>query len=165
MKSNPARDVKKLKYATDGFHAGTVEEVQTFERHFPIGTKPRLALALMLYLGVRRSDVVKIGPDMVKDGILAMVPQKTKYKRLTISYKPILPELATIIQATPIGAKNYLETARGKPFSAAGFGNWFRDRCNEAGLRHCTCHGLRKAGATIAAEHGATTHQLMAIFD
>ena len=102
---------------------------------------------------------------MVKDGVLSFVPQKTKYKRLTISHKPILPELARIIQATQIGTKSFLETARGKPFSAAGFGNWFRDRCNEAGLRHCTCHGLRKAGATIAAERGATTHQLMAIFD
>jgi integrase len=165
MQSNPARDVKKLKYATDGFHTWTVEEVQQFEQHFPIGTKPRLALALMLYLGVRRSDVVRLGPGMVKDGVLALVPQKTRYKRLTISYKPVLPELARIIQATPIGAGAFLETARGKPFSAAGFGNWFRDRCNEAGLQHCTCHGLRKAGATIAAERGATTNQLMAIFD
>jgi integrase len=165
MPGNPARDVKKLKYATDGFHTWTVEEVQQFERRFPIGTKPRLALALMLYLGVRRSDVVKLGPGMVKEGVLSLVPQKTRYKRLTISYKPILPELARIIHATKLGTESFLETARGKPFSVAGFGNWFRDRCNEAGLQHCTCHGLRKAGATIAAERGATTNQLMAIFD
>jgi integrase len=164
MLSNPVRDVKKLKYATDGFHTWTVEEVQQFERQFPIGTKPRLALALMLYLGVRRSDVVKIGPGIVKEGVLSLVPQKTRYKRLTISYKPILPELARIIETTKIGTGSFLETARGKAFSAAGFGNWFRDRCNEAGLQHCTCHGLRKAGATIAAERGATTNQLMAIF-
>jgi hypothetical protein len=47
----------------------------------------------------------------------------------------------------------------------AGFGNWFRDRCDEAGLPQCTAHGLKKAGATIAAENGATTRQLMAMFD
>lgn len=29
---------------------------------------------------------------------------------------------------------------------------------------HCTAHGLRKAGATIAAERGASERQLMAIF-
>jgi len=57
-----------------------------------------------------------------------------------------------------------LATEFGKPFTANGFGNWFRKRCNEAGLEHCTAHGLRKAGATIAAENGATEHQLMAIF-
>jgi integrase len=58
-----------------------------------------------------------------------------------------------------------LITQYGKPFTAKGFGNWFRDRCNEAGLPHCTPHGLRKAGATILAENGATTAQLMAIYD
>lgn len=36
LPGNPARDVKKLKYATDGFHTWTVEEVQQFERHFPM---------------------------------------------------------------------------------------------------------------------------------
>jgi len=30
--------------------------------------------------------------------------------------------------------------------------------------RTCRAHGLRKAGATIAANNGATAHQLMAIF-
>ena len=48
---------------------------------------------------------------------------------------------------------------------ANGFGGWFRDRCNEAGLPQCTAHGLKKAGATLAAENGATTSQLMAMFD
>jgi len=28
----------------------------------------------------------------------------------------------------------------------------------------CTAHGVRKAGATVAAENGATAHQLMAMF-
>jgi len=41
----------------------------------------------------------------------------------------------------------------------------FDERCNEAGLSHRTAHGLRKAGATIAAENGATDRQLMALFD
>jgi len=51
----------------------------------------------------------------------------------------------------------------GRPFSDAGFGNWFRDRCVEAGVLG-RAHGLRKAGATIAANNGATSRQLMAIF-
>jgi hypothetical protein len=55
-------------------------------------------------------------------------------------------------------------TAFGKPFSNAGFGNWFRDRCNKAGLLHCSAHGLRKAGASFAAVNGATEKQLMALF-
>jgi integrase len=51
-------------------------------------------------------------------------------------------------------------TQYGRAFTVAGFGNRFRDRCHEAGLPHCTAHGLRKAGATIAAENGAIDRQL-----
>ena len=58
----------------------------------------------------------------------------------------------------------FLITEYGRPFTAAGFGNWFRDRCNEAGLERCSAHGLRKAAATSLAENGATAHQLMAWF-
>jgi hypothetical protein len=32
-------------------------------------------------------------------------------------------------------------------------------------IRYVPKHGLKKAGATIAAENGATTRQLMAMFD
>jgi integrase len=51
-----------------------------------------------------------------------------------------------------------------RPFTDAGFGNRFRDWCDQAALPNCTAHGLRKAGATIAANNGATSRQLMAIF-
>jgi|SRR5262245_46824823 len=48
---------------------------------------------------------------------------------------------------------------------AAGFGNLFRDLCNEAGLpKGYAAHGLRKAAATRHANAGATAHELMAWF-
>jgi integrase len=165
MRSNPARDIRRVKYASAGFHTWAVDEVRQYERRHPIGTKARLALALMLFLGVRRGDVVTLGRQHVKDGWLRIVPRKTRYKRQEISEKPILPELAEIIAQSPTGDLTFLVTEHGKPFSAAGFGNWFRDRCDQAGLRHCSAHGLRKAGATIAAENGATDRQLMALYD
>ena len=165
MRSNPAREVRKVRYASAGFHTWTIDEVRQFEARHPIGTKARLALALLLYLGVRRGDVVTLGRQHAKGGWLRFVPRKTRRKRAEPSEKPILPILADIIAGSPTGALNYLESEYGKPFTAAGFGNWFRDRCNEAGLPHCSAHGLRKAGAAIAAENGATDRQLMALFD
>jgi integrase len=45
-------------------------------------------------------------------------------------------------------------TEHQRPFTAAGFGNWFRDRCNEAGLPQCSFHGLRKAAATRLIDAG-----------
>ena len=77
---------------------------------------------------------------------------------------PILPALQSVIDASPCGELTFLLNDLNRPFTEAGFGNKFRDWCNQAGLRHCTAHGLRKAGATIAANNGATSRQLMAIF-
>jgi integrase len=77
---------------------------------------------------------------------------------------PLLPQLRETIDATPSGHLVYLIGAHGGAYKAESFGNWFRDRCNESGLQHCSAHGLRKAGATIAANNGATAHQLMAIY-
>jgi integrase len=76
---------------------------------------------------------------------------------------PIHATLAAIIAETPADHLTLLTTQTGKPFSAAGFGNWFRDRCNEAGLSHCSAHGLRKAAARRLAEAGCTMHEIAAI--
>jgi integrase len=76
-----------------------------------------------------------------------------------------LPPLAAAIEVGPTGSDTFLETQYAKLFTVKGFGNWFRARCDEAGLPQCTAHGLRKAGATILAENGATTNELMAIYD
>lgn len=165
MKANPARDAERASYATDGFHTWTVEEVRQFEECHAIGTKARLAMALLLFTGARRGDAVTLGRQHVKDGVLKYVPRKTRYKRMTASEKPVLPVLAEIINASPTGDLTFLVNEYGQSFTAAGFGNWFRKRCNEAGLPHCSAHGLRKAGATLAAEAGATDRQLMALFD
>jgi len=76
----------------------------------------------------------------------------------------MLPALQQIIAASPCGDLTFLVNHWNRSFTDAGFGNKFRQWCNEAGLRHCSAHGLRKEGATIAAENGATSQQLMAIF-
>jgi len=165
ISSNPARDVRRVRYASEGFHTWTIDEVVRFCERHPIGSKARLALALLLFTGARRGDVVTFGRQHVKDGWLRFVPGKTRYRRATMSEKPVLPILAEIIAQSPCGDLTFLVTEYGKPFTAAGFGGWFRKRCDEAGLHHCTAHGLRKAGATIAAENGATVHELMSIFD
>ena len=58
----------------------------------------------------------------------------------------------------------FLVTSQGEPFSAPGFGNWFREACDEAGLpKGCSAHGLRKAAARRLAEAGCTVHQIASI--
>lgn len=164
LKANPARDIKPIHYSSDGFYTWTLEDVRQFEERHPIGTKARLALALLLFTGARRGDVVTLGRQHVRGGRLRFVPSKTRYKRATPVSLPVLPPLERIIKASPTGDLTFLVTEYGKPFTANGFGGWFRNRCDEAGLEQCSAHGLRKAGASIAAELGATDRQLMALF-
>jgi integrase len=166
LTSNVARDVRTVKKAKGGgYYTWTVADVEQYLEHYPLGTKGRLALALLLFTGSRRQDMVTFGKQHVRGGWIRYVPKKTLYKRSDVSQKPWLPVLADIVASSPCGPMTFLETAQGKPFTAAGFGNWFRDRCDEAGLPQCSAHGLKKAGATPAAENGATASQLMAMFD
>jgi integrase/recombinase XerD len=60
-------------------------------------------------------------------------------------------------------APRLLITEYGKPFTANGFGNKFKDWCRQADLPHCSAHGVRKATSTALAEAGATPHEIMAI--
>jgi integrase len=165
---NPARDVPLFPPSAEGFHTWSIEEVWQFEARHPIGTKARLAMALLLYTGVRRSDVVRLGPQMerrTQDGeFLCFREMKGQDKQIKDREIPILPELRIVLDAFASNHLNYITTEFGKPFTPPGFGNWFRRRCNEAGLTNCSAHGLRKAGATIAADNGATEHQLMAMY-
>lgn len=161
---NPARDVKPLKSVSEGHHTWTVEEVGQYLRHHPAGSKARLALGLLLFLGIRISDLALIGPQHVKDGEITFTPFKTratKGKALTL---PVLPALELIMSQSETGHLAFMVTDYGKPFSIKGLGQWFKKQCVRAGLDHCSAHGLRKAGATICAENGATEEQLKAIY-
>lgn len=166
---NPAIGVPYLKTSGDGFHTWTVAEVRQFQAAHPPGTKAHLALSLLLYTGVRRCDAVFLGRQMIRpDGSsqpwLHFTETKGRDQKRKDRAIPVLPQLQAAIDTGPAGHMTFLVTEFGKPFTAAGFGNRFRKWCDEAGLTHCSAHGLRKAGATIAAENGATEHQLMAIY-
>ena len=161
---NPARDVPYLKRKGSGWHSWTVEEIEQFEVRHPVGTKARLALALLIYTGQRRSDIVRLGRQHVREGWLHFTQAKNQNRKPVTLDIPVLPVLEDIIVQSPVGDMTFLVTTFGRPFTVNGFGGWFRRRCNEAGLSHCSAHGLRKASAAIAAENGATEDQLMAIF-
>jgi len=163
VSSNPPRQVKFLKSKRQGgFHAWDDAEIAKFEERHPIGTKARLALALLLFTGQRRSDVCVFGRQHVKMGWLQFVQHKNRNRSPVTLQLPILPELQSIIDASPTGDMTFLVTEFGKPFTHGGFGNWFGDRCREAGLADRSAHGLRKASARRLAEWGATTEQIKA---
>jgi len=165
VKVNPAREIKFLKpQRAGGFPVWSRADIEKFEARYSIGTKPRLALALLFYTGGRRSDVVRLGKQHYRDGLLSWRQHKGRNRNPVVIEIPVLPDLQRVMDVTPLGDLTFLTTEHGRPFSEAGFTNWFRERCNEAGLQNLSAHGLRKASATWFAERGATAHQLMAWF-
>jgi hypothetical protein len=145
-----------------GFHAWTDGEIDQYRAKHKPGTKARLALEVLLMTGHARSDVIRMGDQLVVNGRLSMERQKTG----TEFSIQLLPELvAELARHRPTGTVRsmlWLTTENGTPFgSAATFGNWFAKRCREAGVPG-RAHGLRKASAIRHALHGATAHELMA---
>jgi len=70
LKEDPARDVKPVRFKSDGFKTWSEDDIAKFEEAHAVGTRARLALALLLYTGVRRSDVVKLGPQNVRGNVI-----------------------------------------------------------------------------------------------
>jgi len=157
---DPTTGVRVAVPKSDGHHTWAEEEIAAFQATYPMGSRPRLALELLLGTALRCVDVVKIGRGHVRNGVIHITAQKTKMA-LAI---PITTELETAINAAaPSEHMVFLLNERARPFTADGFSKWFSERCEEAGLPHCSAHGLRKAAARRLAEHGCTVHEIAAI--
>ena len=93
VRTNPARDVSYIRNSSQGHHTWTVVEVQQYEQRHPVGTKARLALALLLYTGTRRSDLVVLGRQHVRNGWIKFTAQKNRRRRPVTIEVPLLPAL------------------------------------------------------------------------
>jgi integrase len=156
---DPTNNVKAPRKSGDGFHAWSEDECDRFEARWPVGTRERLAFDLLLWTGLRRGDVVTLGRQHVRNGVAMLKTEKTGEPVAV----PILPPLAASIAAGPCGDLAFIVGERGRPMTKESFGNWFRGACKAAGVPG-SAHGLRKAGATRAANAGVTEHELMALY-
>lgn len=146
-KDDPTLRIKK--FAKGEFHTWTEDEIAQFERIWPIGTTERLEFALLLYTGQRRSDVVTMSWTDVKDGMICVVPLKTKRTSGVKLWIPIQPALQQVLDAAKRSDGTILRTIFGAPFTSNGFGSGFMAvKIDKAGLpKRCVTHGLRKAAA------------------
>jgi integrase len=157
---DPTAGVRVKVPKTDGFRTWSEEDIAAFEAAYPLGSKPRLALALLLNTALRCADVVKVGRGHVRNGTIHVTAQKTK----TPLAIPITPELAEAINAAaPSEHVVFLVSERGQAFTGRGFSQWFRRQCREAGLKGLSAHGLRKATCRRLAEAGCSVNEIAAI--
>jgi integrase len=162
LKTDPLAGVELVKAKSTGHHPWEASECEQFEACHQVGTRARLAYELLLQAGQSRCDVVRMGRQHIRNGMLSMRRQKTGVE-FSVT---VMPRLQAAIDAMAASSHlTFLVTHDGRPFSAKGFGIWFKKICRAAKLpEHCTSHGLRKAAATYLAEQGATDHHLMAWF-
>jgi integrase len=160
VKVDPAESVKYLTLKSgEGFPVWTEEEVDLYEKRWPLGTRQRVWLAVLMYTGLRRGDAVRLGKQHVRNGVATIRTQKTG----TDVHIPLLPPLVEVLKAGPTAELAFICGINGKPMTKESFGNAFSDACRQAGLKK-SAHGLRKIGATRAANNGATVAQLNALF-
>jgi integrase len=128
IKTDPTEGVEGYPDKTDGWHTWTESEISAFESRWPIGTRERLALSLLLYTGLRRGDVVRLGRQHVKDGVISM---RTEKNGVQVAI-PCLARLAAVINASPTSELAFMCGEGGRPMKKESFGNWFADACKAA---------------------------------
>ncbi len=166
---DPTLGVTRQQIKSTGYRTWSESDIEQYKRRHPLGTMARLALELLLATAARRGDVVKFGPQHVEDGSITFEQHKKDGDEDALVIIPLHPDFCAALAAMPRSnivslTPTFLTTSFGKPFAVAGFGNWFRDRCNDAGLPNGnSAHGLRKATARRLAELGCTAHQIAAV--
>jgi integrase len=157
---DPTQGFKLPSVKTKGYYTWNESDIAAFAAHHPIGTKPRLALALLLYTAQRRGDVLRMGRQHIRDGVLTVRQDKTG----AVLAIPVHSDLQCILDATPSAHLSFLSTDRGEPYGGPYFSNQFREWCDAAGLpKQCSAHGLRKAACRRLAEAGCSANEIASI--
>jgi integrase len=158
---NPFAGLKPYRLGT--YHTWTDAEIAQFERRWPLGTRERLAFALLLYTGQRGGDVVRMVRSDIVDGRIRVAQDKTRKGTTNELMIPIHPALARALQAGPVvGMQHIITDARGKPLRSLT--RLIELAVKRAGLpARCVAHGLRKAALRRLAEHGSTTKEIAAV--
>jgi integrase len=160
-KDDPTAGIKVKMPRSLGWHSWTDEEVTQYRKHWKRGTKARLALEFALETTLRRSEVVRLGPQHVKAGWIKI---ERCHRSRDVDIR-ITPELQAAIDAMPaIGIRTFITGERGKPLTADTLAKHFAEWATAAGLPdHCRLHGLKKGGLRCGAEKGLSTHELQSL--
>jgi hypothetical protein len=161
LKVNPTDGIAAPKLPrTKGHHTWTDDEIEQYRSYWKLGTPQRLVMEFALEAVSRRCEVVRLGPQHVKNGLIR-IERCHGSEDVEI---PLTPELQAACDAMPKGHLTYLVSKAGKPRVPAGLGNDFRKWATDAGLpARCRLHGLKKGGMRRLAEAGNTSHELMGI--
>ena len=147
-------------FKTGTHHTWTEGELQTFEQRWPVGTRQRLAYALLLYTAQRIRNVAKMKRSDIIDGELHVIQEKTGAEL----YLPIVSELDQAMRAFPATGLTLIGREDGRPLTARSLSEFLGSAIEAADLpAKCVPHGLRKAAMRRLAEAGKTEKQIAAV--
>ena len=157
-KDNPMIGIDPFKVGEH--HTWNDAELKQFETKWRLGTRQRLAYALLLYTAQRVGDVAKMTRGDISENMIYVVQDKTGAK----VWIPIAPELTAAMQAYPANGLSLIGAENGRPIKRAALSALMRAAIKQSDLpRRCVSHGLRKAAMRLLAENDATDKQIASI--
>lgn len=170
IQADPSLEVRHKRKTGEGHPPWTEAHKAVFRARWPIGTATRAMMELIAWTGARVSDAVRLGPQMVRAGVLEFRQQKTgdvafvpwtcplplAAERLEAERQMMLDAIAPFT-----GHLCFVPTRDGKPRSAAAVSVMLGKACADLGLP-VSAHGLRKTRAVELVEGGASPHDAAA---
>jgi integrase len=157
-KDNPMLAVEAFKVGEH--HCWTDAELKQYEAKWRLGTRERLAYALLLFTAQRVGDVVRMNRGDISEGMIHVVQEKTAAE----IWVPIHPELEKAMKAYPAKGLTLISKENGQPLKRAALSALMRSAIKGAGLpSRCVAHGLRKAALRRLAEADATSKQIAGV--
>ncbi|WP_276118374.1 tyrosine-type recombinase/integrase [Pararhizobium qamdonense] len=159
---NPILNADRVQHKSKGYQPWTEDDIEVFRNHWGDETPQRVAVEILLYTGLRRSDAVKIGRQHIQGDFIVMTTQKSGHTvELNI---PIHADFRKVLDGIAKKHLNFIVTAYGAARSEKAFTNWIIEAARKAGLPpHRSPHGLRKSAMTMLAEAGCSAMEIMAI--
>lgn len=165
ISTDPTMGLQKYHMQTDGHTPASWEHIESFKQHHGTQSNAWLGMLLLIFTGVRVSDLRKLGRQHRQrrsDGdYLCFRMQKGRNKRPVDMEIFIHPALGAALDAIPMDRMTYLVTAHHLPFSSdkamsARVSSWFK----QAGIHGITAHSVRKLLSIELAQEGATNEEM-----
>lgn len=159
---NPILNAERVKHKTKGFEPWTEDDISKFYARWPEGTPQRIAMDILLFTGLRRSDAVRLGRQHVqRDRIVTKIKKSGDMIQISI---PIHAALRRVLNSITHNHLNLISTAYGEARSEKAFTNWIIEAARAAGLPpHRSPHGLRKAACIRLVQAGCSASEIMSI--
>lgn len=164
VKQNHAKLVKSFRKKTEGHATLHADDIVKYITKHGLKSKAVLVLTILMYTGVRVSDLALMGHQHRRGDVISLRVFKNRNRNPVTLDLPVHPILDAVLKMHPAKAMTYVTTENGKPFSIKGLGNRISDWFTQAGLPHLTAHSVRKGLATNIAENEATDLMLEGMF-